>query len=433
MVQANAFAEWAEVHGNLYGTSLREIEAARDTHRGVVFDIDYQGARQLLATLPEAVTVFILPPSMEELERRLRGRADESEESMARRLRNARVEVEHYALFDYVIVNDDIERAVGQLRSIVLAERCRRHRLAPQAEQLLARTKLGLSEARMGHCLGVIGGSGLYDIDGVERVGEERIETPFGAPSDTLLRARVGDVELLFLPRHGRGHRLSPSEINYRANVAAMKMAGATHLVSISAVGSMKEHIAPGDLVVVDQYVDLTKRRISTFFESPIVGHVSFSDPVCPVMARAVGDAARAASGARVHDGGTYVCMEGPQFSTRAESLVYRSWGVSVIGMTAMPEAKLAREAELPYSTLALATDYDCWHDSHGAVSVEAVVATLGRNIAAAKRTIVALAKSLPDPATSPAHRALDGAVMTAPDAITPEARARLAFLRPFA
>ena len=285
----------------------------------------------------------------------------------------------------------------------------------------------------MSHCLGVIGGSGLYEMEGLERVGEERIETPFGAPSDALVRARAGGVDLLFLPRHGRGHRYSPSEINYRANIAALKIAGATHLVSVSAVGSMKEEIAPGDLVVVDQYVDLTKRRASTFFEGGVVGHVSFSDPVCPRMASAVAEAARSASGAKVHEGGTYVCMEGPQFSTRAESLVYRSWGVSVIGMTAMPEAKLAREAELPYATLALATDYDCWHATHGAVSVEAVVAVLGRNIAAAKRTISALLSRLPDPATSPAHRALDGAIMTAPDAIAVDARTRLAFLRPFA
>ena len=285
----------------------------------------------------------------------------------------------------------------------------------------------------MAMCLGVFGGSGLYDIDGVERLGEERIDTPFGAPSDALLRARMGGVDLLFLPRHGRGHRFSPSEINYRANVAAMKIAGATHLVSVSAVGSMKEEIAPGDLVVVDQYIDLTKRRASTFFEGGVVGHVGFSHPVCPKMARAVADAARAASGSRVHEGGTYVCMEGPQFSTRAESLLYRSWGVSVIGMTAMPEAKLAREAELPYATLALATDYDCWHDTHDVVTVDAVLAVLARNIAAAKRTLGALAERLPPPATSPAYRALDGAIMTAADAISPEARARLAFLRPFA
>ena len=274
-------------------------------------------------------------------------------------------------------------------------------------------------------CLGVIGGSGLYDIEGIERVGEERIETPFGAPSDALVRGRMGGVDLLFLPRHGRGHRYSPSEINYRANIAAMKIAGATHLVSVSAVGSMKEEIAPGDLVVVDQYIDLTKRRASTFFEGGIVGHVGFSDPVCPRMAGAVAAAAREASGAKVHEGGTYVCMEGPQFSTRAESLLYRSWGVSVIGMTAMPEAKLAREAELPFSTLALATDYDCWHDAHADVSVDQVVAVLKANVQNAKAAIVALTKRLPDPTKSIAHGALKHAIMTDPKIITAATRER--------
>jgi 5'-methylthioadenosine phosphorylase len=282
-------------------------------------------------------------------------------------------------------------------------------------------------------CLGVIGGSGLYEIEGVETIEEVSRPTPFGDPSDVVVRARIGEVDLLFLPRHGRGHRFSPTEVNYRANVAALKMLGATHLVSVSAVGSMKEEIAPGDMVVVDQYIDLTKRRASTFFENGVVGHVSFADPVCPLMAAALADSARAVSGANVHVGGTYVCMEGPQFSTKAESALYRTWGVSVIGMTAMPEAKLAREAELPYATLALSTDYDCWHPTHGHVSVDAVLAVLSRNIGAAKRTLAELARRLPDPAQSPAYRALDGAVMTAPDRIPPEARARLGFLRTFA
>jgi 5'-methylthioadenosine phosphorylase len=284
----------------------------------------------------------------------------------------------------------------------------------------------------MGDCLGVIGGSGLYEIDGVASEGEESVHTPFGAPSDAVVRARIGDVSLLFLPRHGRGHRRSPSEVNYRANVAALKMLGATHLVSVSAVGSMKEEIAPGDLVCVDQFIDLTKRRASTFFEEGIVGHVSFSDPVCSDLQSALASAAERASGSKVHRGGTYVCIEGPQFSTRAESLLYRTWGVSVIGMTAMPEAKLAREAELPYATLALSTDYDCWNEEHGAVSVDAVVAVLSRNIAAAKRTLAELARALPDPTKSRAHRALEGAVMTSPTAIPREARAKLSFLRPF-
>src|SRR5690349_16636886 len=206
--------------------------------------------------------------------------------------------------------------------------------------------------------LGVIGGSGLYEMGGLTDIEEMDVETPFGAPTDRIVRGRLGDVELLFLPRHGRGHRHPPHLINYRANVCAMKRLGATHLVSLSAVGSMKETIEPGHVVVVDQYLDMTKRRTSTFFDEGIVAHVAFADPVCPALASAAAIAARRA-GAVAHEGGTYVCIEGPQFSTRAESHLYRSFGVSVIGMTAMPEAKLAREAELPYATVAFATDFD--------------------------------------------------------------------------
>jgi 5'-methylthioadenosine phosphorylase len=284
----------------------------------------------------------------------------------------------------------------------------------------------------MSYCLGVIGGSGLYEaFEGLEGRREERVETPFGAPSDALWRGRLGGVEVVFLPRHGRGHRASPSEVNYRANVAALKMAGATHVVAVSAVGSLRESVAPGDLVVVDQFVDLTKRRASTFFEG-LAAHVSFGDPVCARLADALARAAEGASGARVHRGGTYVCIEGPQFSTRAESELYRAWGCDVVGMTAMPEAKLAREAELPYALVALCTDYDCWHAGHGDVSVEAVVAVLRQNVAAASRAVAALAPALPDPASSPAHRALDGAVMTDPSLLGPEVRARLGWLRPF-
>ena len=284
------------------------------------------------------------------------------------------------------------------------------------------------SEHHDGYVLGVIGGSGLYDIDGLESVEEVTVETPFGPPSDAVVRGRLGDATLLFLPRHGRGHRIAPHEIPFRANVCALKKLGATHLVSISAVGSMKEAIAPGDFVVADQLIDLTKRRISTFFEDGIVGHVGFADPVCEHMAEALTAAARK-SGAKVHAGGTYVCIEGPQFSSRAESLLYRSWGVSVIGMTALPEAKLAREAELPYGLLALATDYDCWHESEEDVTVEAVLAVMGKNVAAARRTIAALARSLPDPKTSKASGALASAVMTAPDRISPAAHQRLDWL----
>jgi 5'-methylthioadenosine phosphorylase len=279
-----------------------------------------------------------------------------------------------------------------------------------------------------GHVLGVIGGSGLYDIEGLERVEEVRVATPFGDPSDAVVRGRLGDTTLLFLPRHARGHRIAPHEIPFRANVCALKKLGATHLVSISAVGSMKEAIAPGDFVVADQLIDLTKRRPSTFFEDGLVGHVGFADPVCEHMAQALAGAAGRA-GAKVHAGGTYVCIEGPQFSTRAESLLYRSWGVSVIGMTALPEAKLAREAELPYALLALATDYDCWHESEEDVTVEAVLAVMKKNVVAARRTVVELSRSLPDPKASKASSALAAAIMTSHDRITPAAHERLDWL----
>ena len=278
------------------------------------------------------------------------------------------------------------------------------------------------------HTLAVIGGSGLYDMEGLTGVEELTVETPFGPPSDKIVRGHLGDTTLLFLPRHGRGHKVAPHEINYRANICALKKSGATHLVSVSAVGSMKEEIAPCDLVVPDQFIDLTKKRTTTFFEDGIVGHVVFADPVCPLMAAALADASRKA-GAKVHQGGTYVVIEGPHFSTRAESRVYRSWGVSVIGMTAMPEAKLAREAELPYATLALSTDYDCWHESEEAVSVEAVVAVMKKNVVVAQRTLRELAQALPDPAKSPATGALRGAIMTAKGSVSEAAAKRLSWL----
>jgi 5'-methylthioadenosine phosphorylase len=276
--------------------------------------------------------------------------------------------------------------------------------------------------------LAIIGGSGLYRIEGLERVEEVRVETPYGAPSDAIVRGLLGDTTLLFLPRHGRGHRIAPHRINFRANVCALKRLGATHLVSISAVGSMREEIAPGHTVVVDQFIDLTRERDSTFFDEGVVAHVGFADPVCAALSRAAGDAAERA-GSRVHRGGTYVCIDGPQFSTRAESRLYRSWGVSVIGMTAMPEAKLAREAELPYALVALATDYDCWHATEEDVTVEAVLAVLNRNVAGAQKTIVELARTLPDPAESPASRALATAIVSSREGVPAEARARLAWL----
>jgi 5'-methylthioadenosine phosphorylase len=276
--------------------------------------------------------------------------------------------------------------------------------------------------------LGIIGGSGLYELSGMASAERIEVDTPYGAPSDAIVRGRLGRTTMLFLPRHGRGHLLSPSDINYRANVCAMKKLGATHLVSVSAVGSMQEQIRPGDLVIVDQFIDLTKRRKNTFFDGGIAAHVAMADPICPLLAEAT---ARAADGvgAVVHRGGTYVCIEGPQFSTRAESLLYRSWGVAVIGMTNMPEAKLAREAELPYATIAIATDYDCWHQTEEAVNVSAILAVLRQGLTRTQELLALLSSSLPDRRKSPAHGALGVAVVTDRSALAPAKRAELAWL----
>ena len=274
--------------------------------------------------------------------------------------------------------------------------------------------------------IGIIGGSGLYEIDGLQDVREEVIDTPFGAPSDVLLRGRIGATELVFLPRHGRGHRISPSEINYRANIWALKRAGCTDVVSLSAVGSMREDIAPGDVVLPDQFVDRTVGRPRTFFCDGIVAHVAFADPVSERVSSAL-KAASARIGLHPHVGGAYVCIEGPQFSTRAESNLYRTWpGVSVIGMTNMPEARLARGAQLPYATVALVTDYDCWHATHDAVSVEQVIETMKSNVTTAKRLIVALAAEPPSGSCA-SQTALRHAVMTSPAAIPADVRARVA------
>lgn len=280
----------------------------------------------------------------------------------------------------------------------------------------------------MQRVLAVIGGSGIYDIPGLTNVEEHTVDTPFGAPSDTIRSGLLGETQLLFVPRHGRGHRIPPHRINARANICALKMLGAEQVVSLSAVGSMREEIHPGDVVIVDQYIDWTKSRSSTFFDEEVVAHVSFAHPVCPQLARAAAGAVQAAGG-KVHVGGTYICIEGPQFSTLAESLLYRSFGVSVIGMTAMPEAKLAREAELPYATLAFATDYDCWHETEEAVSVEAVLEVLRQNADLAKSAVAKLAANLPDPTLSPAAHALDNAVLTPKEAMSPRAQERLGWL----
>jgi len=274
--------------------------------------------------------------------------------------------------------------------------------------------------------LGVIGGSGLYELEQLTEVEELAMKPPFGEPSDAIVAGTIGPTRLLFLPRHGRGHRFPPHRINYRANVLALKMAGAEQILSISAVGSMKDEIQPGDMVVVDQFIDRTRHRYDTFFdEDGVVAHVGFGDPIDSQLASSLIGAARR-TGAAVHDGGTYLCVEGPQFSTRAESQLYRSWGVSVVGMTNLPEARLAREAELPYATLAMATDYDCWHEGHDAVTVQAVIAVMHVNVAKAKEIIVELAQALPDPAGCPASSALAGAIITNPDSISRAARDKL-------
>jgi 5'-methylthioadenosine phosphorylase len=273
--------------------------------------------------------------------------------------------------------------------------------------------------------VGVIGGSGLYEMEGLTDVERVRVDTPFGAPSDEYIVGRLGETKMVFLPRHGRGHRILPSEINYRANVFGMKQLGVEWLLSVSAVGSMKEEIAPGDIVIPDQFIDRTKARVSTFFGDGIVGHITFADPICAQLAEWTHQAARAV-GATVHHGGTFVIIEGPAFSTRAESKLYRSWGVDIIGMTNLPEAKLAREAEMSYATIALATDYDCWHETEDDVSVEAVIALLMKNVALAKSIVKKTVELIPAGARSPYENAAQHAIMTAKEAFPSETKRRL-------
>lgn len=277
--------------------------------------------------------------------------------------------------------------------------------------------------------IGIIGGSGLYEATGLEDVRTVSIDTPYGPPSDTLSIGRVAghDAELVFLPRHGRGHRLLPSEVNYRANIWALKKLGVAWVVSVSAVGSLQEEVVPGHVVVIDQFIDRTKARASTFFGDGAVGHVAFGDPVCGALRGVLLEAARAES-AVVHDGGTYVCMEGPAFSTRAESELYRSWGARVIGMTNLPEAKLAREAGLSYATLAMATDYDCWHEGHDDVTVEQVIAVLQANVALARRIVRAAVPGIVAlGAVSPFDNTLASAMISEPGHMSSEQRRALA------
>lgn len=260
--------------------------------------------------------------------------------------------------------------------------------------------------------LGVIGGSGLYQMDGIERGEWVAVDTPFGAPSDEYFVGELEGVRIVFLPRHGRGHRILPSELNFRANLFGMKKLGVEHLIAVSAVGSLKREIAPGQIVIPDQFIDRTRGRISTFFGRGLVAHVSFADPVCGTLTRVLADVGREI-GAEMHIGGTYVCMEGPQFSTRAESFLYRSWGADIIGMTNLQEAKLAREAEICFATLALATDYDCWNTEAGDVVIEEVLAILGKNVSTAQRMIRAAVTRLPTERVCPCAQALKDAIIT--------------------
>jgi len=276
--------------------------------------------------------------------------------------------------------------------------------------------------------LGIIGGSGIYDLPGITDVREERVDTPWGEPSDALRVGRVGATQVVFLPRHGRGHRIPPSDINYRANIAALKMLGVTDLVSFSACGSYKEELSPGTFVLVDNFVDRTVHRVSTFFGPGCVAHVSFAHPVGPALQDLLWNAAQS-EGIPCARGGTAVCMEGPQFSTLAESLTYKGQGYDIIHMTSMPEAKLAREAEITYACVAMVTDYDCWHEVHGAVDVASLLRVMDENRGKAQRLFARLARDFPAehvPCPVGSDRALDGAILTQPGARDPELLAKL-------
>lgn len=273
--------------------------------------------------------------------------------------------------------------------------------------------------------IGIIGGSGLYNIEGIKEVKSISVDTPFGKPSDNFTIGILEGRKVAFLPRHGKGHTILPSELNFRANIYGMKKLGAEHIIAVSAVGSMKEEIKPLDMVIPDQFFDRTRGRISTFFGEGIVGHVSFADPVCSTLANSLWNAAKSI-GVHVHKGGTYLCMEGPLFSTRAESQVYRQWGVSVIGMTNLQEAKLAREAEICYSTLAMATDYDCWHVSEEAVTLEMIIGNLNKNTETAKRILKAVIPKIEQKRTCACTTAVQDAIVTHKDLIPESTKKKL-------
>ncbi len=272
--------------------------------------------------------------------------------------------------------------------------------------------------------IGIIGGSGLYDMEGVKIEKERTFATPFGAPSDAIMMGTLEGKEVAFIPRHGHGHRILPHEINFRANIYALKSLGVNRIISVSAVGSMREEIKPGDLVMVDQFVDRTKARPQTFFGNGIAAHVAFAEPVCKNL-REAATAAANASGVKAHDGGTYICIEGPMFSSRAESNIYRSWGVDVIGMTNYQEAKLAREAEICYTTIALVTDYDCWRAEEENVDVKMIIKTLTANVEKAQQVIRKMVPTLTDKDCA-CHHALESAIMTKPELIPDEVKRNL-------
>jgi 5'-methylthioadenosine phosphorylase len=273
--------------------------------------------------------------------------------------------------------------------------------------------------------IAIIGGSGLYQMDGLTDVSERTIDTPYGPPSDVIVVGALRGRRVAFLPRHGRGHRINPTQVPYRANIYALKTLGVERIVSVNAVGSLRAEMAPMDIVVPDQLIDRTRHRPDTFFEDGIVAHIAFAEPFCPELRRAVADAAKG-TGATTHDGGTYVAMEGPQFSTRAESELYRSWGASIIGMTAIPEAKLAREAEMCYSVVAFVTDYDCWHPEHDSVTTEMVIRNLLKGADTARSIVARVIETLPEGRTCSCGSALSDAIVTSADLVPEATRRRL-------
>lgn len=267
--------------------------------------------------------------------------------------------------------------------------------------------------------VGVIGGSGIYDLEGLEQVEKIAVETPFGPPADKLISGKLGGVPVVFLPRHGKGHRFTPTEVPYRANIFALKKLGVTHVISVSACGSLQEELKPGDIVVIDQLLDRTRHRVDTFFSEGVVAHAAFADPICPDLAKMLYDTG-VGLGITMHPKGTYVCMEGPQFSTRAESFLYRSWGMQVIGMTNYTEARLAREAEFCYASLALVTDYDCWKSHDESVDATSVLEVMKGNVAKAKQIVAAIIPKMGELSDCDCQHALQVAIVTDP-AVIPE------------